>query len=80
MNEENNHQDDKPSVGQESTDENEIEYREISKEELDQILEDHEKWVESDGKEGIKADLRSYVKIRRLYIFIIVTKHFVYSK
>ena len=31
--------------------------REISKEELAQILEAHRKWVESDGKEGESADL-----------------------
>ena len=32
--------------------------REISKEELAQILEAHRKWAESDGKEGEQADLR----------------------
>ena len=35
----------------------EAEYREIYKEELEQILEDHKKWLESNGKEGKRADL-----------------------
>jgi len=32
-------------------------YREVSQEELEQILAAHRKWVESDGKEGNQADL-----------------------
>ncbi|MEE8514266.1 MAG: pentapeptide repeat-containing protein, partial [Gammaproteobacteria bacterium] len=32
-------------------------YREVSPDELSQILEAHQKWVESDGKEGKQADL-----------------------
>ena len=32
-------------------------YRKVSKEELDKILEEHRKWVESEGKEGEKANL-----------------------
>ncbi len=32
-------------------------YREVSQEELKQILEAHQRWVESDGKEGKQADL-----------------------
>ncbi len=32
-------------------------YREVSQEELKQILKAHRKWVESDGKEGNQADL-----------------------
>ena len=32
-------------------------YREVSQEELEQILAAHQKWVESDGKEGNQADL-----------------------
>ena len=32
-------------------------YREVSQEELEQILKAHRKWVESDGKEGNQADL-----------------------
>ncbi len=32
-------------------------YREVSQEELKQILATHQKWIESDGKEGNQADL-----------------------
>ncbi len=32
-------------------------YREVSQEELQQILEAHRKWLKSDGKEGKQADL-----------------------
>jgi uncharacterized protein YjbI with pentapeptide repeats len=32
-------------------------YREVSQEELKQILAAHQKWIESDGKEGNQADL-----------------------
>jgi hypothetical protein len=35
---------------QESKDKREIEYREISKEELEKILDNHEKWLASEGK------------------------------
>ena len=35
----------------------EPELREVSPEELKQILEEHRKWVESEGKEGEMADL-----------------------
>ena len=34
-----------------------MEYREISKEELKRILEEHREWFESDEKEGKRADL-----------------------
>ncbi len=34
------------------------ELREIGPEQLKEILEEHRKWVESDGKEGERADLR----------------------
>jgi hypothetical protein len=53
---ENNNQNDQPAEEQ-SSDETQAEYREISEEELEQILEDHKKWLESDGKEGKRADL-----------------------
>ncbi len=33
------------------------EFREITQDELNEILEQHRKWVESEGKEGEKADL-----------------------
>ena len=33
-------------------------YREIPPDELKKIFEEHRKWVESEGKEGEKADLR----------------------
>ncbi len=33
------------------------EYRDVSEEELKQILEAHQKWLESDGMEGKQADL-----------------------
>ncbi len=32
-------------------------YREVSPDELTQILEAHQKWLESDGMEGKQADL-----------------------
>jgi hypothetical protein len=48
----------KPPEKQQPSDENQTEYREISKEALDQILEEPKKWAESDGKEGERADLR----------------------
>ena len=34
-----------------------LEYREISPDELKEILEQHRKWVETEGKEGKQADL-----------------------
>ncbi len=34
------------------------ELREITQDELNEILEQHRKWVESEGKEGEKAELR----------------------
>ena len=33
--------------------------REISEEELKEILEEHKKWVETEGKEGIQANLHN---------------------
>ncbi len=41
----------------ESSDETQPEYRDISDDELKQILEDHKKWLESGGKEGKQAIL-----------------------
>lgn len=55
MNEEKNNQDEQVIEEQESDDETQSEYREISEEELKQILDDHKRWLESDGKEGMKA-------------------------
>jgi uncharacterized protein YjbI with pentapeptide repeats len=57
MNENNNNQNDQPTEKQQPSDETQAEYREISEDDLKQILEDHEKWLESDGKEGKQADL-----------------------
>ena len=42
--------------------------REISKEELAQILEAHRKWVESEGKEGERADL-SRANLQKAHLF-----------
>jgi uncharacterized protein YjbI with pentapeptide repeats len=65
MNESNNNKNDQPTDEQQPSDETQAEYREISEEELKQILEEHKKWVESDGKEGkraylIKRNLKQY--------------------
>jgi uncharacterized protein YjbI with pentapeptide repeats len=59
MNENNNNQKDQHSEEQQPSDETEPKLREISKEELKQILEEHKKWVETKGKEGKKADLKN---------------------
>ena len=42
--------------------------REIPEEELQKILEAHRKWVESEGKEGKKADL-ARANLRQAYLF-----------
>jgi len=55
---EDNNQNHQPTEEQQPSDETQTEYREISDEELKKILEDHNKWLESDGKEGEKADLK----------------------
>lgn len=63
MNEPNDNQSDQPIAEQSPPDETQVEYRDISEEELKQILEGHKKWLESDGKEGKLADLsRSNLK------------------
>jgi uncharacterized protein YjbI with pentapeptide repeats len=54
---ENNNQNDNPSDEQQPPDETQPKYREISDEELKQVLEDHKRWVETEKKEGKKADL-----------------------
>jgi uncharacterized protein YjbI with pentapeptide repeats len=59
MNDEDKNQNDHQNEEQESADENQPEYSEISKEKLKKILEDHKKWVESDGKEGVRIELRN---------------------
>jgi hypothetical protein len=51
---------DQSEMEQESADKREIEYREISKEELDRILDNHEKWLASGGEKGERAELRGY--------------------
>ncbi len=43
-------------------------YREVSQEELKQILEAHQKWLEFDGKEGKQADLGE-ANLRRANLF-----------
>ena len=40
-----------------------MELRNISKEELDKIIDNHKKWLQSDGEEGERADL-SYANLR----------------
>jgi len=55
----NNNQNDQPPEEQQPSDETQAELREISEEELKQILEGHKKWLESDGKEGERADLEN---------------------
>jgi uncharacterized protein YjbI with pentapeptide repeats len=60
---EDNNQDDHPTEEQKPSDEFQTELREISEEELKQILEDHKIWLESDGKEGKRADL-TYMKLQ----------------
>lgn len=57
MTENNNNNDHPDQQDQKPSDETQPKYREISDEELKQILEDHKKWLESDGKEGKRADL-----------------------
>ena len=48
---------DQSTGGDEFIDEKKIRYRKISKEELDQILENHQKWLGSKGKEEKNAEL-----------------------
>ena len=50
---ESNNKNDRPTGEQPLSDETQAEYRKISEQELKQILEDHKKWLESDGKELI---------------------------
>lgn len=58
MDENNSNQDEKRSEDQQPSDEAQAELREISEEELKKILGDHKKWLESDGEEGKKAELK----------------------
>ena len=51
-----NNQNDQPTDKQQPSNDTQVIYREISEDELKQILEDHKKWLESDGKEGERAD------------------------
>jgi uncharacterized protein YjbI with pentapeptide repeats len=57
--ESNNNQNNQPTEEQQPPDETQPKYREISEEELKQILEDHKKWLESDGKEGNQANFEN---------------------
>lgn len=57
MTESNGNQINQPIDKQQSAHGTKPEYREISEDELKHILEDHKKWLESDGKEGTRADL-----------------------
>ena len=52
-----NNQKDQDTDEKELSDETQVKYREISEDELKQILEDHEKWLESNKKRGKCADL-----------------------
>ena len=58
MTDDNNNQTDQPIEEQQPSDETQIEYREISEEDLKKVLGNHKKWIESDGKEGERADLQ----------------------
>ena len=58
MNEDKNNQNDRPKEEPKPSDESQVKYREISEDELKQIIEEHEKWVESGEKEGKKANLK----------------------
>jgi uncharacterized protein YjbI with pentapeptide repeats len=59
MDEKNDKPDEQPSVSPESDEKAIPELREISEEELRKTLEDHKMWLESEGIEGSKADLRN---------------------
>jgi uncharacterized protein YjbI with pentapeptide repeats len=54
-----NGQNDQQTEEQKTSDETQQKLRKISDEDFNRILENHRKWVESDGKEGEKADLRN---------------------
>jgi uncharacterized protein YjbI with pentapeptide repeats len=60
MDEDNNDQKDQSVEEHESKDEKKIEYREISEEELEKILDDHEIWLATEGEEGTNAELMGY--------------------
>ena len=51
-------QDERGNKGPEAPTAEKPQLREISDEKLEQILEEHGKWVESEGKEGERAELR----------------------
>ena len=53
-----NNRNDQPAEEQKPSDESQVKYREISTDELKQILKAHYKWIKSRGKEGTRADLR----------------------
>jgi uncharacterized protein YjbI with pentapeptide repeats len=59
MDKDNNNGVDRQAKEQKPSDESTPEYREIGEDELKQILNEHKKWVKSDGKEGKQADLQS---------------------
>ena len=56
MDNDGNNQNHQPTEDKKYPDQTQAEYREISQVELKQILKDHKKWLESDGKEGKKAN------------------------
>jgi uncharacterized protein YjbI with pentapeptide repeats len=57
----------RPSEEAPPAEEKESKLREISPEDLKQILEDHKKWVESDEKEGKRADLH-YTDLKKAFL------------
>jgi hypothetical protein len=52
-----NREDEQATLSPESIEKEELKIREISEEELKQILEDHKKWLDSDKVKGTSADL-----------------------
>ena len=63
----NNSHTDQPAEEQLPSDETQPKLREISEEELKQILEEHKKWLESDGEAGEQADLRK-ANLKKAYL------------
>jgi uncharacterized protein YjbI with pentapeptide repeats len=61
MDENNDNQNNHQSIGQEPNDQNETEYCKISKGNIEKILEDHKKWLESGGNDGKFANFRKTI-------------------
>ena len=67
MDEDNSNNNDQPSGGQKPTDDKEIEYREISEEELERILENHKKWLETENKNDGKQAIFLYDNLTKVH-------------